>query len=133
MINSRGILRYSPPLLGGRDEKWWLVLDCDLEIVKYYRHLYKMNSYFCEEMIKPAWDSHITVIRNEEPQNKIHWNKYNGLPIDFTYSHIVENDGNYWWLPVQSLILEEIRLELGLSKDPEFPFHLSVGHQGKRQ
>lgn len=129
-MRSIGILRYSPKLLGNKSEKWWLVLDCDSNIVNYFRHLYRLSHYNTREIVKPAWDSHITIIRNEEPPHKEFWDKYAGLSVEFDYEHSPKTDGNYWWLSVISDQLLDIRTELGLVRDPEFPLHLSVGHQG---
>ena len=129
-MKSIGTLRYSPKLLGNRSEKWWLVVDCDLSIVNYFRHLYYLSHWKAREVIKPAWDSHITVIRNEEPPIKDHWEKYNGVSVEFEYQNNPQTDGNYWWLPVNCGQLLVIRSELGLPKDPIYPLHLSIGHQG---
>ena len=131
---SIGTLRYSPKLLGHRlSEKWWLVLDCDKAIGTYYRDLYRLFHHRTKELIRPAWDSHITVIRNEEPINKEVWEKYAGKQVEFEYESSLQTDGNYWWLNVVSEELLAARTELGLPRDPQFPLHLSVGHQGLTQ
>jgi hypothetical protein len=114
-------------------EKWWLVLDCDEAIGTYYRDLYRLFHYRTRELIRPAWDSHITVIRNEEPTNKEVWEKYAGKQVEFVYESSLQTDGNYWWLTVVSEELLDVRTELGLPRDPQFPLHLSVGHQGLTQ
>lgn len=127
---SIGTLRYSPKLLGGRSsEKWWLVLDCDEAIGTYYRDLYRLFHHRTRELVRPAWDSHITVIRNEEPTNKEVWEKYAGKRVEFEYESLLQTDGSYWWLSVVCEELLEMRTELGLPRDPQFPLHLSVGHQ----
>jgi len=129
-MKSVGTLRYSPKLLGGRSEKWWLVLDCDESICAYYRDLYCLFHHKTRQIIKPAWDSHITVIRNEEPLYKEFWEKYVGEQVEFEYETSPQTDGNYWWLGVDCQRLLDIRIELGLSEQPIFPLHLSVGHEG---
>lgn len=128
MISS-GILRYSPKLLGDRiSEKWWLVLDCDPEISSYYRHLFHIQNYKSQKLLMPAWDSHVTIIRNEEPPNKELWEAYAGERVEYEYCHDSKTDGNYWWLDVICPRLIEIREELGLSPQPLYPLHLSFGH-----
>ena len=101
MIRSFGTLRYSPKLLGDRlSEKWWLVLDCDEAIGTYYRDLYRLFHYGTKQLMRPAWDSHITVIRNEEPLHKECWEKYSGKTVEFEYETSPLTDGNYWWVTV---------------------------------
>lgn len=128
---SIGTLRYSPKLLGDRpSEKWWLVLDCVEGIGNYHRGLYRLFHHGTRELMKPAWDSHITVIRNEEPSDKSLWEKYSGKAVKYEYHHEPLTDGNYWWLNVFCEELLQIRVELGLPREPQFPLHLSIGHQG---
>ena len=57
------------------------------------------------------------------------WEKYDGQTVKFSYNPIVENDDKYFWLNVECDFLFEIRLELGLERDPEFPFHLTIGNK----
>ena len=80
--------------------------------------------------MRPAWDSHITVIRNEEPLHKEYWEKYSGKTVEFEYETSPLTDGNYWWVTVFCEELLDLRTELGLPREPEFPLHLSIGHQG---
>lgn len=126
MFTSKGKLRYSPKLLGNRNEKYWLVLDCDPEIGRYYRYLYRIGAY--KNLGRPSWKEHITVVRNEEPPNKHLWEKYEGEIVEFSYGHDIIDNSVYYWLAVQSSRLDEIRVELGLSKIPEFPFHVTIGN-----
>jgi len=78
--------------------------------------------------MRPAWDSHVTVVRNEEPLQKEVWERYNGKQVNFDYGHQIFTDGKYYWVNVVCEKLLDIRVELGLSRDPEFPLHLSIGH-----
>lgn len=130
MNKAQGTLHYSPNLLGG-GTKWWLVLWCDKSIVKYYRHLYAMDHYFCTKLNRPAWDSHITIIRDEEPPDefKSKWLALEGQTVDFWYEHNPHTNGEYWWLPVISEDLLNLREELGLSRNPYYNLHLSFGHK----
>ncbi len=126
-MKSVGTLRYSPKLLGDHtSEKWWLVLDCDAGLCAYYRGLYRLFRHKTCQLMRPAWDAHITVIRNEEPPQKEPWERHAGRQVEFEYDGSLETNGDYWWLPIVSPELLEIRTELGLS-DPEFPLHLSIG------
>lgn len=128
MWKSTGILRYSPKLLGGKSDKWWLVIDCEEEIGRFYRQLYYLGTYKTSIIMRPAWDSHVTVIRNEEPIHKQFWEKYRDTKIDLVCLPPVQTNGKYYWLNVECDKLYEIREELGLPRLPEIPFHLSIGH-----
>jgi hypothetical protein len=130
-FTTQGVLRYSPKLLGDRQsEKWWLVVDCDSEIGKYYRHLVHLGLFKTRKLMRPAWDMHVTVIRNEEPsdERKSLWGKHSGEVVNLCVSGGVETNGDYWWLPVSCDRLLDIREELGLPRLPSLPLHLSVGH-----
>ena len=128
-FNSTGVFYYSPKLVGSRNEKWWLVLECDPEIGRFYRNRYNIFRYKIDSLQRPSWKEHITVVRNEEPLNKSFWEKYSGQEVDFSYNPIVENDSKYFWLNVECDFLFEVRSELGLSKNPEYPFHLTIGNR----
>jgi hypothetical protein len=124
-----GTLRYSPKLLGKKQSsKWWVVLDCDPAIGKYYRHLYKLKYHYCKSLLRPAWKEHITVVRDEEPPKKHLWEKYAGEEIGFEISHEIHTNGLHFWLPVQSGRLLDIREELGLTRNPSAAFHLTIGN-----
>jgi len=128
---SAGRLRYSPKLLGEHaSEKWWLVLDCDPEIGRYYRHLFSAYRFHAEQIERPAWKEHITVIRDEEPLDnfKSLWEKYEGQSVEFLYHTEPQSNGEYWWLNVECEFLLMIRTELGLKREPHYPLHLSIGH-----
>lgn len=123
---SHGILRYSPQLLGIQ-EKYWLVLDCDHQLGKYYRTLYKLFHHNCRQLSTPSWKEHITIIRNETPISNPHkWEAYNNQIVPFLYSNIMHHNDEYCWLNIHSPQLLNIRNELGLGT-PEFPLHLTIG------
>jgi hypothetical protein len=132
MFRSVGKLRYSPHLLGVRADSvsWWLVVDCDPDIGRYYRHLFYLTHYKCQKIQSPAWKEHISVIRNEKPKEEktYLWKKYDGQDVEFWYSPSVRGDGMFYWLDVDCDCLLDIREELGLSRQPEFPLHLTVGN-----
>ncbi len=135
MFQSHGLLRYSPKLLGDKvSAKWWLVVDCDDEIGRYYRQLYHSHRYFAETLAKPAWQEHITVIRDEEPVAELahYWEQHAGKVITFEYDPVPKTNGIYWWLTVHCDTLLDMRVQLGLPRDPEFPLHLSFGHEGQQ-
>ena len=123
-----GTLRYSPKLLGTPSSKWWLVIDCDPEFGKYYRNLYYLSTHKCHKLQRPAWESHITVIRDEEPTNKPLWEKYNGITLEFNVITQINTNGYYYWFTVECDKALDIREELGLPRQPAIPLHVSIGH-----
>ena len=131
IIKSSGIFRYSPQLLGeGCSVNWWLVIDADPGIGQLYRALYKLQAFNCDQLLRPAWAEHVSVIRNEEPldHKKNLWKKYDGESIEFAYEPIVKDNGKHFWLPVQCERALDIRMELGLSRHPEYYLHLTIGN-----
>ena len=129
MFRSTGILRYSPKRLGEQvSDNWWLVLDCDTEIGRYYRRLYFKAKF--TKIQRAGWKEHITVIRNEEPidNKKYLWQKYDGQEVEFLYSDRIRYDNAFIWLDIECDSLLDIREELGLKREPKIPFHLTIGN-----
>lgn len=133
-IRSSGRLRYSPTNNGksvrrdGGTTKWWLVIDCDPNIGRYYRELYRMESYGVRTIQRPAWDAHISVIANERPPVEKHWRKYEGRLIEFEYLHRPDSNELYVWLPVFCEEALDMREELGLKRHSYHSLHLTVGN-----
>lgn len=124
MITSFGKLHYSENV-----NKWWLVVWCDNQISDYQRHLYYIHHHKCDKLIPPAWQAHITLVRNEEPLEKSLWRLNQDKIVEFEYDYDIQTDGDYWWLPVYSERFLDLREELGLNRNPEYPLHLSIGRK----
>jgi hypothetical protein len=135
-FRATGRLRYSPTNNGkvirrdGGTTKWWLVIDCDPNIGRYYRELYRMDNYSVRTIQRPAWDAHISVIANEQPPDKFMsaWRKHEGQRIEYEYVHYAQSNGTYVWLPVWCEKALDIREELGLKRNPYHQLHLTVGN-----
>jgi hypothetical protein len=125
---SQGSLRYSE-----RDDRFWLVVDVDPEIVEFARSLVPKAI----RLNRQRYDPHITVIRNERPVNMAAWRAHEGEVICFDYSPVVFNDELYYWLGASCQRLQEIRVELGLPEFSEFTrppdmadlFHITIGNR----
>lgn len=125
---STGTLRYSQ-----RDDRFWLVVDVDPEIVEFARSLVPKTL----KLNKQRYDPHITVVRNERPVNMDAWRAHEGELIQFSYSSVVFDDGLYWWLVASCPRLQEVRVELGLLEHSEFTrppdmtdlFHITIGNR----
>lgn len=131
---SSGKLRYSPQINGtwdrrdGGTTKWWLVVDADPEIGRYYRTLYNLITYRCQRLQRPAWEAHVSAIRDEKPPKPQFWKRYEGFAIEFEYDPKPEFNETYVWLPVKCPIILDLREELGLPREPMFPLHLTIGN-----
>ena len=163
MFTSYGKLIYNPTM-GKRRNPWWALVECNDGMTYYYRDMVSKNRSFfttSEEwlsanklaqtpdswiikipfasVVKPAWGSHISVIRGEQPPYPQFWEKYSGRKINFEYNaELIYTNGRHWWFTIICRELEDIRGELGLPPKPlffnkntnafsELDFHLTFG------
>lgn len=106
---SKGILRYSIDRTYGPK---LIVENFPAETAQYYRSL--IPKYL--GAIAPRYKPHISVVRKDNilAEKMYIWGKHEGEIVDFIYGDQIKTGGLYFWLTVYSLMLEEIRLELGL-------------------
>lgn len=105
---------------------------CDDEISKYYRHLFEKEYPFLNaerhgKLTRPVWGTHISVIRGEFVPNYKLWRLDENKLIEFEYEGGVIDNGEYYWLKVSCPVLAELRKKYGLSPEPRFGFHLTIG------
>ena len=126
---STGIIQYDPPRPGMKKKTdWWAIVKVDREITRYYRW-WVMNRYWLD-LKQPSWNAHISIIRGEKPRaNKMHlWKKYNGVKVEFEYSHVVkqvENKPEFWYINVRCPLLRQIRNEFGIPSN--WNSHITIG------
>lgn len=123
LFKSSGKIRYSTT------QKYWVMLDADPAIGSYYRNLFNSHHFNCKLINKPSWAEHITVVRNEKPLYKAAWSFYNKMVVEFEYDSEIKTNGDFCWLDVYCDFLYQIRVELGLERNPEYPFHLTIGNR----
>lgn len=129
-----GRIKYSPKRLGDHvSPNWWVILEADAEIGRYYRKLYRYFTYNCELIQRPPWFVHCTIVRNEEPpkDRQTYWERWAGRELWLRVYLRPETDGFHLWLPVYCPGGEVLRTELGLSKEGSCPFHLTLGVRPK--
>lgn len=131
-MKSIGKLVYSPRSHLGSNEKW-LVLMCDDEIGLYYRSLYAkeyppyLNGDHSLKLSRPVWGSHISIIRGEYIPKIELWGIDTNKIIEFEYDDGVVDNKEYFWLKVKCPYLNNLRVKYGLSPEPRFGFHLTIG------
>jgi hypothetical protein len=130
-MKSLGKLVYSPRTHLASSERW-LVLMCDDEISRYYRHLFSveypyLNSDRHGKLTRPVWGTHISVIRGEKIPNFNLWRLDENKLIEFEYDGGVQDNGEYYWLKATCPYLSDLRIKYGLTKEPRFGFHLTIG------
>lgn len=129
-------LIFNPELLGGsrsNGKGWWIVGEAEASLGKYLRKLYAMYTYHTSLLMRPAWADHITIVRDEFPvisQERVgwFWDKWRDRKIHCTVVLEPEFHNGYWTLPVYSEAACVLRKDLGLSREPLIPLHLSFGH-----
>lgn len=125
-MKSTGKLTYSPRSHLGSNEKW-LVLMCDDEISKYYRCLFTREFPWKGKLTRPVWGTHVSVIRGEYIPNFKLWGLDANKIVEFEYEGGVIDNNEYYWLRAKCPYLSELRKKYGLSPEPRFGFHLTVG------
>ena len=130
-MKSMGKLVYSPKSHLANPSKW-LVVMCDDEISRYYRHLYSLeypylNSGMSTKLGRPVWGTHISVLRGEFVPNFKLWGLDANKIIEFEYESGVLDNKEYFWLKVQCPYLLDLREKYGLPRQPKFGLHLTIG------
>jgi hypothetical protein len=128
VFKSYGKIKYDPTSPRTKFKKWWMILQCDGELIRYYQHIFYKTHW--RKLQTAAWGSHISSIKGTEPINKALWGKHSGKTIEFSYNYNgkFESNGQHVWLKIQSDKLADIREELGLTREPKIPFHISIGY-----
>lgn len=108
---------------------WWITLDPSCDIGTYYRKMYNFENRARIITQKPKWDCHITILRAEKPlQNKDKWQQQDGKEFEFFYENKVITGDCHIWLDIFCPQAENLREYFGLKKEPEYPFHLTLGY-----
>jgi hypothetical protein len=105
----------------------WLILETPFSINLYYK--WWIEKFIGKKISTPLYGSHVTIIAGKytDVSNHPNWAKYQDKKIPFKYSSIIYGDDNYFWLNVICGELADIRKELGLSPDPHWSLHLTIG------
>ena len=126
------MLKYNPRRGKNQNSDWWLVVEVDPEITRYYRWWAKTSLGIL--LHAPSWDAHVSVVRGEEPKNRLAWGKHDNQIIAFNVKPDVRQTGdttgwdrpdNYWFVDIFSAELSAIKQELGFA--PKEKYHITIG------
>jgi hypothetical protein len=107
--------------------EWWLIIVCCTDLARYYRAFFNWEYRARYQILKTAWDSHISIIRGEEPKYKEFWREKQGQSITFYYTGEIKTNDIYCWLEIFCPEALDIREKMGLPREPVFPLHLTLG------
>ena len=118
----------------GQQSSWKKIaivqLDCDLH--KYYAWF--LQKRYNLILNKPIRGSHVTIVSDIINSKK--WTeskkKYHGKILEFSYDPDTRTNGEYWWLRVQCEGAKNIRRTLGLSENPYWGLHLTIGYPNEK-
>jgi hypothetical protein len=134
-IQASGILQHSPPRPGGkkRVNNFWLTVKVPKGIVEYYHHWIqkRIGPPWDPKAVKlqlPMWGGHITVLDGRTTLNDQQVSQLQSLDnrrVTFEYSPDIRQHWKFYYLPVRSKELDQIRRNLGFTK--HHPYHITVG------
>lgn len=129
MIEIPSILKYDPIPLSGNVEKmfkpWWCIALIEGEVSEYYSWFVLKRTGI--RIQRPAWGSHVSICRGEEPVNKDFWKRHDGETLIMRYDPDVRTNGNHWWMRIECEGMLDIREELGLPRHGRFNLHMTLG------
>ncbi len=104
--------------------------DCDLD--RYYAWFLKRR--FNLDLNKNLRGTHVSFISDKLEKNIFDQASifFNGKDIDFYIDTEPRSNGSHWWLRVYCPDAEIIRESMGLTKEPYYGFHLTIGHANDR-
>lgn len=105
----------------------WIVVRSNFELVRYYAWWF--NRKYWKKPMYPKHGAHVCITRGaEEHIEPGRWQrKLNVKEVEFEYSPQMQWNDWHVWLRVRCKEFEKIRKEYGLSKQPPFGFHLTIG------
>ena len=133
VFSAKGILNFKSVSITKKqckNDTWkkYAQISCNSDIEDYYRWF--LEKRFNLKLNRTLRGTHITIIN--DICNIEHWDrivkKYHGKEIEFFYEIEPCSNGEHWWIRVHCPKAEEIRLKIGLDRNPYFGFHITLGH-----
>lgn len=122
-----------------KQKSWKRVVICETscDIHEYYAWFLKKR--FNLVLNKPLRKAHITIINDkietEEEKRFYEYGKelFNGKELIFKFKPSeIRTNGEHWWLKVYSDDVANIRTVMGLTPNPYFNLHLTLGHANEK-
>jgi len=137
VIKIKGILDFTPEDVTRKhkSQSAWkrvAVIKMDGDLDRYYAWFLKKR--FNLELNKNLRGAHVTFISDRlektifDEASKL----FNGKEITFYLELEPRSNGQHWWLRVHSPEAESIREAMGLSREPYFGLHLTLGLANER-
>ena len=112
----------------------WAYLAVDNDIIKYYQWLIKRRFHGRLLLHFPKAGAHISVVRGGDIDpvdpsfREAAWGQYQGKEYEFQYDPTtISFNGEFFWINTICPELSEIRVSLGLSPQPRYDYHLTIG------
>lgn len=136
VIKVKGKLNFQPENKTKKHQKqdWkkvaMIMLKCDLD--NYYAWF--LTKRFGLDFVKNLRGAHITIISDklDDETFKEATKLFNEKEITFYYELEPKTNNKHWWLRVHCPEAEVIRESMGLSREPYFGFHLTIGYVNER-
>lgn len=131
LITTEGTVIFDPFLTETKNFKpFWSIVKLGEketnELPQFYAWLIKKR--FRIKVHQSLWGAHVSLTRGEETDK---WEevkqKYHNKNVSLSYSPDLRTNGKHWWAKVYSDDLENIRTELGLTKQHDVSLHLTIG------
>lgn len=132
LFKVKGILDFTPVDVSKKhklqsDWKCVAMIKTNCDTSDYYA--WYLKTRFNLKLNPPLRGTHVTIINDKMDKSlfmeasKI----FNGKEITFYYENYPKSNGSHWWLRVWCPESESIREALGLTRDPYFGLHLTLG------
>lgn len=137
LIKVKGIIEFSPEDVTRKHKNqssWKRVAmirtDCDMD--RYYSWFIKKR--FNLELNRTLRGTHITFISDKIEKNIFDQASliFNGKSIDFYIDLEPRSNSEHWWLRVYSPEAESIREVMGLSREPFYGLHMTLGYANEK-
>ena len=138
LIRIRGILEFEPEdkTKKHKEQSSWkriAIIKTNDDLSEYYTWFIRKR--FSLELNKPLRGAHVSLINDSLRDFKFGasevWEEaikiFNGKPIDFYIDLEPRTNGEHWWLRVYCPDGEDLRKSIGLTPEPFFSLHLTLG------
>lgn len=105
-----------------------VVVKFDCDTYEYYAWFIKKR--FNLELNKPLRGTHITIVNDIVDETIYDQARalFNGKEISIEYDPTnIRTNSNHWWIKAYSEDARNIRIAMGLSPDPYFGLHMTIG------